>query len=205
MTRFINPVPQFGDDAGQPLPEGKLYFFESGSATLKDIFNDVNRSIPQANPVILTGAGRVPNIFYDGSARVKLTDSDDVQIWDRDPVGGESGEGQFSDWNSLTIFDTSDIVREDGLFYISLTDNNQGNSPSASPINWSQIKFIGAYNTNETYSIGDIAQGSDNLLYSSKTNGNLNNNPTTDTTNWKPASNNADTSGPALSFFLGTG
>ena len=205
MARFVNPVPQYSGDDRKPLINGKLYFYESGSSTLKDIFQDVNLSIVSQNPVILTGAGRVPNIFYDGSARVKLTDSDEAQIYDRDPVGGEGGEGNFSDWNSLSIYSTSDIVVRNGLYYTSITDANQGNDPASDAINWSQIKFTGVYNANETYSIGDIAQGSDGLLYVSKTNSNTGNDPVTDTTNWGPASKSSDTSGPALSFFLGTG
>jgi len=205
MARFINPIPQMGNDSLEPLISGKLYFFESGSATLKDIFSDINESIALANPVILSGAGRVPNIFFSGSARVKLTDSDDVQIYDVDPVGGEGAEGNFSDYNSVTIYSTSDIVRSAGLFYISITNANQGNIPASSALNWSQIKFIGVYNANETYGVDDIAQGSDGLLYSSKTAANTGNNPVTDLVNWGPASKSSDTTGPALSFFLGTG
>lgn len=205
MGRFINPVPQYSGDDKEPLIDGKLFFFESGSATLKDVFADVNESIPLSNPVILSGAGRVPNIFYSGSARVKLTDSDEVQIYDRDPVEtSSSGQGGFPDWNSVSIWNIPDVVvGGDERFYISLTNGNQGNDPTTSPLNWSEIKFTGVFNVNETYEIADIVQASDGLLYVSKSNGNLNNDPLTDVVNWGPASNNADTTIQAYAFFIG--
>ncbi len=192
MARFINPRPQFLNDDGEPLAFGKIFIYGSGSSTLKDLFFDVNLSIAAPNPVILTGSGRMPNTFFSGSSRQVLTDSDEVQFFDIDPVSGESAEGAFSDWNAVTIYSIPEIVvGSDDLFYIAITNNTQGDNPTTSPLSWSQIKFIGVYNTNETYSINDIAQGSDGLLYSSKTGSNTGNDPVTDTTNWGPASNSA--------------
>lgn len=207
MARFGSIGTQYFDNAGDPLIEGKLFFFESGSTTDKDTFSDVGLAQDKLNenPVELSAAGRQPNIFFSGSVRVVLTKNDGTQIEVRDPIGGEGLEGSFAPWNALTIYNKPDIVIRNDLFYISIADANQANDPVLSPINWSQIKFLGVYNTNQTYVIDDIAQGSDGLLYISRTNGNISNDPTTDGTNWKPASKSADTSGPALSFFLGTG
>lgn len=188
MARFGMIGKQYFDAAGDPLIDGKLYFYDSGTNTDKDTFADVNQSIANTNPVILTGAGRQPNIFFSGSARVILTDLDDVQIEVRDPEGGESEEGVFSPWNSITIYDVPDIVvGDDGLFYISLTNGNQDNDPVTDAVNWTQIKFIRVWNSNETYPIDQVVQGSNGLLYSSRTSSNINNNPTSDTINWKAA------------------
>lgn len=185
MARYVDPRPQYFDNAGAPLVEGKVFIFESGSNTLKDIFRDVNESIAAENPVILSASGRMPNTFFSGSARGKLTDADEVQFWDIDPIGSSTGEGAFSDWNAETIYDIPDIVvGTDDRFYQSITNGNQGNDPTVDLVNWSEIKFIGVYNANQTYSINDVVQGSDGLLYKSNTNSNTGNNPVTDSVNW---------------------
>ena len=204
MSRFINPRPQFLNDSGVPLVSGKVFIYESGSNALKSLFHDVNLSIPAANPVILSGSGRMPNTFYSGSARCQLTDSDEVQFWDIDPVGGDSETGGFADWNSITVFNVPDIVvGSDDNLYQSITNGNQGNDPISSPVSWSEVKFIGVYNSNEVYSTKDITVGSDGLLYSSKINSNVGNDPVSDSVNWQPgtvAEVSAEIESAALTF-----
>ncbi len=80
MARFGEINAQYFDDAGDPLGSGKLYFYESGTTTLKTTYSDINFTIANTNPVILTAAGRQPNIFFDGNAKAILTDKNDVQI-----------------------------------------------------------------------------------------------------------------------------
>lgn len=190
MARLGSIGTQYFDDAGDPLIDGKLYFYESGTNTDKTTYKDVNQSIPNTNPVILSGSGRQPNIFFTGSARVIITGSDDVQIEVRDPIGGEAEEGVFSPWNTLTIYNIPDIVvGSDGNFYISITDGNQNNDPVSDPSNWTQIRFIRVWNINETYGIGQVVEASDNFLYASLTDNNLGNNPIGDEANWQSASN----------------
>lgn len=190
MGRFVNPKPQFLTDAGDPVPLGKLFFKESGSNLDKDTFSDVNLSIPNTNPVILSASGRVPNIHFNGTSKVIFTDADSVQIFEIDPVGETGATGNFAPYNALTIYDQPDIVTgSDQNFYVAISDGIQNSDPINQPsTDWSQIRFIRVYNANETYSIGQVAQGSDNLLYSSITSPNLNNNPVTDGgINWIPA------------------
>ena len=68
MARVIDPFSQFFDDNGDPLVNGFLKFVESGTNnTDKDTFADINETIANANPVPLTGAGRVHNVFGTGS------------------------------------------------------------------------------------------------------------------------------------------
>ena len=185
MARFGSLGTQYFGNAGDPLIDGKIYFKESGTDTDKDTFADVTLEIKNTNPVILSGAGRQPNVFFDGSARVILTDSDDAQIEVRDPVGGDAEEGAFGTWDSLTIYNLSDIVKaSDGLFYLSISNANQDNDPTTDAVNWSEIRFIRIWNANETYSVNRIVEGSDGLLYTSLTNSNLGNDPTTDAINW---------------------
>ena len=189
MSRFGSLGTQYFDNAGDPLVAGKIHFYEPGTNTHKNTFADVGLEIPNTNPVLLTGAGRQPNIFFTGSARAILTDADDVQIEDRDPVGSDIAEGGFPTWNSERIYNIPDIVVGSDLnFYISITDGNSGSDPTATPADWTQVRFIRVWNTNETYSAAQITEGSDGLLYSAVTGSNQGNDPVTDTTNWKPAS-----------------
>jgi len=188
MARFGTLGSQYFDSAGDPLINGKIYFFESGTDTDKDTFADVNLTIANTNPVILSGAGRQPNIFFNGTAKSILTDSDDVQIEVRDPVGGESIDGSFSPWDAATIYNHPDIVvGSDSLFYKSITNGNENNDPTSDEVNWSEVRFTTIWNANETYSINRIVEGSDGLLYTSLIDVNLNNDPTTDDVNWLPS------------------
>lgn len=142
MARLVNAFEQFFDGAGNPLVSGKLFFFESGSSTAKkDTFSDSDESTNKknANPVILAGDGRAPNIFGTGSYRVILTDSDSVQIVARDPVGGTGGTTFGADWNTNSFYAIADVVRDNSLYWISLVGTNQGNQPSTDGgSNWRQ-------------------------------------------------------------------
>lgn len=191
MSRFGSLGTQYFDDEGDPLISGKIHFYEPGQLTpagMKNTFADVNQTIANPNPVLLTAAGRQPNIFFSGSAAAILTSADDVQIEVRDPVGGDDTDGAFSDWNSDTVYNVNNIViGSDGSFYLSITDGNEGNDPTASSTDWTQIRFIRVWNVNETYDIRQLVQGSGGLIYRSLTNSNTGNDPLTDLTNWGAA------------------
>lgn len=187
MSRFRTIGIQYFDDAGAPVVEGKLWFFQPGTDTLKDTFADVNLTVNNENPVELSAAGRQPNIFFTGSARVILTHRSG-QIEVRDPVGGDTADGSFIPWNADQIFNVPDIVvGSDNNFYISITDNNEGNDPVSSPTDWTQVRFIRVWNVNETYTLHQIVEGSDGLLYTSQSATNTGNDPVTDLINWNPA------------------
>ncbi len=131
MARLIDAFEQFFDSAGNPLIQGKIFFFESGSSTAaKDTFSNSDETNVNSNPVILNGDGRVPNTFGTGSYRAVVTDRDEVQILVRDPVGGGTGTTFGADWNNESFYSIGDVVRDDGRYWTSLTGNNQGNQPS---------------------------------------------------------------------------
>jgi len=178
MARFGSIGTQYFDNAGDPLVDGHLYFYESGTTAPKITFADVNLSIPNSHPVQLSAAGRQPNIFFEGSARAILTDEFDVQIEARDPVGGEFQEGAYSPWNSLTIYDVPDIViGSDGNVYVSIANGNQKHDPTTSPAYWTQLKEIRVWNPNEIYIINDLVQAANGFIYASIQNANLNHAP----------------------------
>ena len=86
MGRLNTIGVQYFDDNGDPLISGKLNFYVTSTATPMTTYSDSAESVANANPVVLTAAGRQPDIFYTGSAKIILTDADDVQIEVRDPV-----------------------------------------------------------------------------------------------------------------------
>ena len=190
MARLINPTPQYFDGSGLVVSDGKLFFFVAGTNAPLDTFADSELSIPNTNPVLLDGAGRCPNIFFSGNARLILEDSLGTQIFERDPVGADNITGNFAPWDNFIIYDVNDTVEgSDGRFYISLVSGNQGNDPiTPSPTFWSQIRIITVYNAFDVYAEGDVVQETDGNLWKSLVDLNIGNTPSTDSgANWLPA------------------
>lgn len=173
MARYVNPVPDY-----PYAPSGKLFFFVSNTTTAKNTYADINETILNPNPVPIDGDGKVPNIFYTGSARVVCEDKDGVQQWERDPVEASGGGGSFSEWSALNIYSTDEVVIDGGDYYRSLIDGNQNNDPSSTPTAWNLVQFLEDWNTNITYGDNDIVfyQGK---LYVSVQAANMGNNPAT--------------------------
>lgn len=84
------PVPsqQFSDDNGNPLASGKLYFYEVGTTTPKDVYSTSNGNTALSNPVILDSAGRA-TVWLDGYYKVVLKDANDTQIWSKDNISSQ--------------------------------------------------------------------------------------------------------------------
>lgn len=97
-TRYVTPN-QFAVAAtGAPLVGGLLYFYETGTNTPQNTYQDVGLTTPNPNPIPADSAGQFGNIFLLTSPayRVTLTDAAGVQMWTMDPVGpgvGNSGGG----------------------------------------------------------------------------------------------------------------
>jgi DNA-binding beta-propeller fold protein YncE len=181
MARF-GDFDQYLDNAGDPLAEGKLYFYESGTTTPKITYADINNSIPNTNPVLLSAAGRQPNIFFNGVAKVILTDNDDVQIAVRDPVG-ETGTNFGDQWVATKIYNATDVVLgSDGVFYRSLINGNQGNNPVTTSGSWTLLYSV-EWNAGITYQVGAVVTY-DGEQYQSLQSSNLNQNPSTEPTYW---------------------
>ena len=184
--RFIPPSEQYLTDSGDILSGGKLFFYDSGTAVLKNTFSDPDGTTANTNPVILDGAGRTPNIFLDGAYKLIIKDANDVQIEERDPVlASDSTTKGFGVWNAVTIFSLNDISRaSNNLLYISIIGSNQNNEPSATATAWTQVQLLRTYNVNETYVIGNVAADSIGNVYRSLTNGNVGNTPSSSPTDW---------------------
>jgi len=138
MARLIAAFEQFFDSAGNPLVGGQIDFFESGSSTVKKTtFADSGETIANPNPLIINGDGRCPNVFGTGNYRAVLRFAPvapatvGVQILSRDPIGGNASLTFGADWSADQTYGSSDVVRDGGLYWVSQTNNNTGNTPSS--------------------------------------------------------------------------
>ncbi len=59
---------QFLDNAGAMLREGKLYFYEAGTTDLQTTYANAAGTVPNTNPLVLDGYGRLQEAVYFGSA-----------------------------------------------------------------------------------------------------------------------------------------
>jgi hypothetical protein len=191
MTRLINPAPQFLDGNGDPYSDGLIYFYESGTNTPKNTYADATEATLNTNPVKLDAAGRLPNVWYTGLARVVLKTVDNVQVWERDEVGSGGAFENFGEWQSFILYDVNDYTYRNGLLYRSITNANQGNDPASSPsnnLNWEEVRFLATYTQIKTYGVGDVVRTTDGALWRSMVANNINNNPSVDDgSNWKEA------------------
>ena len=161
MSRLIEPFAQFFDGAGNPLIKGYLLFLESGTVdTLKTTYYDSGENIANPNPLQLDAEGRCPNVFGTGTYKVisytndELLNQPSVQLQSFDPVGGQTGYAQWSDWDATTNYDQNDLVRgTDGSYYRSLFTSNINNNPVTEPSAWD---LIGFYAPGATIPIGGI-------------------------------------------------
>lgn len=187
MARIIPAFSQFLDDNGEPLINGSLRFLESDSNnTEKATYSDIAQILPNTNPVKLSGAGRSPNVYGEGLYNIVSYDENDQQIEQFDPVGVDTADGAFSDWNSVVIYDAQEIVTgSNGSYYRAITGTNQNNDPITNPANWELIKIIGDWNAAISYGADNAVYGSDGDLYFSIAGSNLNNNPVSSPTLWR--------------------
>jgi hypothetical protein len=182
MARYGDLDTQYFDDAGDPLISGKIFFYETGTTTPKTTFADVNFTIPNANPVILTAAGRQPNIFFQGVAKAILATSAGVQILARDPVG-ETAATFGNPWIASKDYNANDVVQgSNGDFYVSLINGNVNNDPVNTTGSWTFLYSV-EWNAGTTYKEGSVVTY-DNLLYQSLLSSNINQNPLTEVTYW---------------------
>jgi hypothetical protein len=87
----FGPKPAFFDSNGDPLNDGKLYFYAAGSTTPRDTYTDSGGGTANANPVELNPRGEPDNEiwFTEGlSYKATLKTSADATIWTVDNISG---------------------------------------------------------------------------------------------------------------------
>jgi hypothetical protein len=83
--------------AGLLLPGAKAHFYQTGTTTPQNTYQDVDLSTPHANPVVADASGVFAPIYLDPTLpdyRVKLTTSADVQVYQVDDVPSNQNEAQ---------------------------------------------------------------------------------------------------------------
>lgn len=118
------------NDSGAIVPGGKLYFYEPGTATLKDTYTTSNLDTENTNPVILDSAGRA-TIWLNGNYKVRFDDADDNTIYTEDNINPEQstvsgnynlvlngtfeddtgGDGTPDSWDSFTYTPGGSVTR----------------------------------------------------------------------------------------------
>lgn len=86
----LGPAPkaQFFYANGEPLVGGKVYTYAAGTTTPQVTYTDASGSTANPNPIILDSRGECNIWFSSSSYKIKLTDSNDVEIYTVDDVTG---------------------------------------------------------------------------------------------------------------------
>ncbi|RMF00882.1 MAG: DUF2793 domain-containing protein [Alphaproteobacteria bacterium] len=84
---------------GAPLAGGKVYTYDTGTSTLKTSWQDEGKAATNTNPVILDAAGKA-KIHLDGVYRIVVHDSNDVLVWEADPVSSVSSDAELAAVNT---------------------------------------------------------------------------------------------------------
>ena len=90
------------DPNGAPYSGAKAYFFDAGTTTPRTVYIDSDLGESQDHPVLANASGQFPAVFLpSGDYRLRITDADDVTIWDVDgistPIFTDSGGGGGGD------------------------------------------------------------------------------------------------------------
>ena len=86
LERFRNPVITYFTYNLNTLPGALLYFYDNGSDTPKDVYQDKEGETAHAHPVVADANGTFPAIFLNGLYRAELKSARGVTQpnWRRD-------------------------------------------------------------------------------------------------------------------------
>lgn len=138
IRQLPNPKSQWFNSSGAPLSGGKVYTYIAGTSTAKNTYSDHLGTTPNANPVILDSRGEA-TIYWDGSYKVIVKDSNDVTIYTLDNHGGGS------------IDDVS--AQRSLVLNYSFEDDDDGDGV---PDNWTVTLYTGGTQTLDTSAGGQI-------------------------------------------------
>ncbi len=72
ISLFAGVGGQFFDNNGDPLTGGLIYTYEAGTTTPLATYTSSSGATPHANPIVLDAAGRVNEIWLDGTLAYKF-------------------------------------------------------------------------------------------------------------------------------------
>lgn len=90
-NRFYSPRPQFLTSTPTVYSSGTLNFYESGTATPKNVYSDAALSVSIGSELALNSAGYYAGEIFlaeDGAYKCVLEDSAGSVVWTADPVSG---------------------------------------------------------------------------------------------------------------------
>jgi hypothetical protein len=90
-TRFQQPIMQALDDTGVAVVGSRLFFYDIGTTTFLDTYQDRELTTPNSNPVEAVAGGRFPDIWLqeqDYTVRFTIPNNGvDVDVWSVDITG----------------------------------------------------------------------------------------------------------------------
>lgn len=95
-TLLPNAIQYFMDANGKPLSNGKVFMYTPSTTTAKTTWTTADKTVPQANPILLGISGKPSSPIYgDGSYRQLVKDQFNNTIWDFNTAstGGSGGGG----------------------------------------------------------------------------------------------------------------
>lgn len=181
--RFINPFPTYFDGDKTILAGGTIEFTEKGTEKEVAVYTDDTARFNSKNPVPLNGAGRATAWLNDGDYRVRLKNKNGAQIayFAEYIVEPELSANDYLPQESYSI---NEVVKSnDNLLYVSLIDDNMGLLPQDNSSAWTHYSLVRLWNTEESYSEGNLVQYL-NRLYVARTSNNVGNIPLTSDNDW---------------------
>ena len=97
-TQSILPYPRFKafvTGTSDPLAGGKLYTYLPGTTTPTNTYTTSAGTVANANPVVLDANGEA-DVWFTGTIKLVLTDSDNVTVWTKDNVGAVGSYGSLT-------------------------------------------------------------------------------------------------------------
>ena len=158
---------RFLDANGLPLAGGLLNTYAAGTSTPQATYSN-QAGTPNANPVVLDSQGYA-DLWLDPTLSYKfvLTDSLSNVLITEDNVSYLFG---ITAWNTNTVYAAGNIVQDAsgyGIFYVSITNANQGNALS-SVSNWRAL-----FGNIRTITTATSLTINDEFVRSNSTSGNL--------------------------------
>lgn len=114
-TIFGLPLSIQVDSNGLPMGGALLYLYDAGTTTPVSVYEDIGLTTTITNPVVADSGGRIPEFWLaDGSYRIRLTDANGTEVFDKSSVpaiGASSGTTVVSsDVSDAQIFTTGDFL-----------------------------------------------------------------------------------------------
>lgn len=104
------------DANGDPVAGALAAFYVSGTTTPIDVFSDAAGLVPASNPVEADGDGYLPQRYFDGAAKVVITDALGATLRTIDPCpisiisGAAAGQTTFDPTAEIPVSNVQDAI-----------------------------------------------------------------------------------------------